>query len=383
MAGAGDFVRQMPEASTSFTRPTALADRLHIDVPLLSLLFCVSLFGLLVLYSANGQEYVAWSRQLMMLGLGFLGMFCVAQINVQTYLRWAPVLYASGLLLLIAVVFFGSGAKGAQRWLDLPGLPRFQPSEATKYLVPMMVANLLSRHSIPPSPRWIAASVIVILLPTALVLLQPDLGTALLIACAGFVALFLGGLSWRLILVVVCVFALSLPVLWHYVLQDYQKLRVLTLIDPNSDPLGAGWNIIQSKTAIGSGGLRGKGWMEGTQSQLEFLPESHTDFIIAVLAEEFGLYGVVLLLSLYLLVIGRCLFIALQAQDTFSRLFAGSITMTFFVYIFVNMGMVSGLLPVVGVPLPLVSHGGTSLITLLSGFGVLMAIGTEKRRLII
>ena len=378
----GDFVRQLPDANRDLARPTAIAQRLHVDVPLLALLSFVSAFGLLVLFSANGQQNGPWMRQLWMFAAAFVAMFVVAQIDVQTYRRLAPWLYLAGLVFLLAVTFFGSGAKGAQRWLEIPGLPRFQPSELSKILVPMMIAWLLAGHGLPPSLPRVLSCLVVIVVPTSLVLIQPDLGTAILVACSGFIALFLAGLSWTLIFVVLGLSALSAPLIWIYVLENYQRLRILTLLEPGRDRLGAGWNIIQSKTAIGSGGVRGKGWLEGTQSQLDFLPERHTDFIIAVLAEEFGLYGVALLLSLYVLLVGRCLFIALQAQDTFSRLVAGSITLTFFVYIFVNMGMVSGLLPVVGIPLPLVSYGGTSLITLMMGFGVLMAISTEQRRLI-
>ncbi len=382
MTGPGDFVRQLPGASGEFARRPGLARRLHIDLPLLGLLCAVAAFGLVVLYSASGESTLAWRRQATMFGAALLVMIVVAQIDVQAYRRWTPWLFAGSVLLLVAVALFGSGAKGAQRWLDLPGLPRFQPSEASKFLVPMMVAWVLSGHGLPPSLPRVLLCLVVILVPTVLVLMQPDLGTALLIACAGFVALFLAGLSWLLIGTVVLTALASAPLMWLYVLRDYQKLRILTLIDPERDRLGAGWNIIQSKTAIGSGGWQGKGWLEGTQSHLDFLPESHTDFIIAVLAEEFGLYGVLLLLSLYLLIVGRSLLIAMRAQDTYSRLLAASIALTFFVYIFVNMGMVSGLLPVVGVPLPLVSYGGTSLLTLMGGFGLLMAISTEQRRLV-
>jgi rod shape determining protein RodA len=305
-------------------------------------------------------------------------MFVIAQIDMHSWRRWAPWLFVIGVLLLLAVPFVGSGAKGAQRWLDLPGLPRFQPSEMMKILVPLMLASYMANRHLPPSNKHLFFSLVFIGLPTGLILIQPDLGTAILIASSGLFVLFFAGVNLRIALWAGGLSVAMAPVAWLYLLHDYQKQRILTLLDPEKDKLGAGWNIIQSKTAIGSGGWSGKGWMNGTQSQLDFLPESHTDFIIAVLAEEFGMVGVLLLLGLYVLLIGRCLYISLVAQDTFSRLVVGSITMTFFIYVFVNMGMVSGLLPVVGVPLPMVSQGGTSLLTLLGGFGLIMAVSTKQ-----
>src|SRR5690606_1801055 len=277
------------------------------------------------------------------------------------------------------VLAVGIGAKGAQRWLQLPGLPRFQPSEFMKLAVPMTLAWYLSARTLPPRTSHMMVAVVILALPFVLVLKQPDLGTALLIAAAGLIVLFLAGLSWKWIAGVVAAVGIAVPIMWHFVMHTYQKQRVLTFLDPEKDPLGTGWNIIQSKTAIGSGGLYGKGWLEGTQSHLDFLPESHTDFIIAVLAEEFGFWGVCVLLALYVLVIARCLFIAARAQDTYSRLMAGCIGVTFFVYVFVNIGMVSGILPVVGVPLPLISYGGTSVLTLMASFGMLMSIQTHKK----
>jgi rod shape determining protein RodA len=261
-------------------------------------------------------------------------------------------------------------------------MPRFQPSEIMKLLVPMTVAWYLAKRVLPPGLKYVLASVILIVLPTALIAVQPDLGTALLIAVSGILVLFFAGLPWVYALVAALFAIASIYPAWMFLLHDYQKQRILTLLNPESDKLGAGWNIIQSKTAIGSGGLQGKGWLQGTQSHLDFLPESHTDFIIAVLAEEFGLLGVLLLMLLYLTIILRCVVICLNAQHSYGRLLAGSITLTFFVYIFVNMGMVSGLLPVVGVPLPLVSQGGTALVTIMAGFGVLMAISTEEKKII-
>jgi len=379
---SGDFVRQLPDSKQAFARGPGFWTRLHIDFPLLVLLLLLTGFGLAVLYSANGQNFAMLYRQMTFIGVAYIGMVIIAQFDVQMFRRWAPWVFVVGILLLVAVPFVGSGAKGAQRWLDLPGLPRFQPSEIMKILVPLTVAAYLANRPWPPNGKHIACSLALIFLPTALIAIQPDLGTSILIASSGLFVLFLAGLSWRFMVWTAAFFVATAPLAWIYLLHDYQKQRILTMLNPESDKLGAGWNIIQSKTAIGSGGLSGKGWTQGTQSQLDFLPESHTDFIIAVLAEEFGLVGVMGLLGLYLLIIGRGLFIGLRAQDSFSRLLAGSLTLTFFVYVFVNMGMVSGLLPVVGVPLPLVSYGGTSIMTLLGGFGILMAIATQQRRLI-
>jgi rod shape determining protein RodA len=281
--------------------------------------------------------------------------------------------------MLIAVLAFGEVGKGAQRWLDL-GVIRFQPSEMVKLAVPLMIAWYLAEKRLPPSWQRLAFAVLLTVVPVLLIAKQPDLGTALLVGCAGIFVLFLAGISWRLIGGLIVALAGAAPVVW-YLMREYQRQRVLTFLDPEKDPLGAGYHIIQSKIAIGSGGIYGKGWLNGTQSQLDFLPERHTDFIFAVLSEEFGLVGVLVLLSLYLFVIARGLYIATRAQDTFARLLTGSLTLVFFVYLFVNTGMVSGLLPVVGVPLPLVSYGGTSLVTLMAGFGILMSIHTHRRLL--
>ena len=280
--------------------------------------------------------------------------------------------------MLIAVLVIGEVGKGAQRWLDL-GLFRFQPSEIMKLAVPMMVAWFLSEHGLPPSGRRLLMATFILLVPTLLVAKQPDLGTALLIASSGLFVLLLAGLRWRVVFGIVVILAAAAPVVWNYLLHDYQRRRVLTFLNPENDPLGAGYHIIQSTIAIGSGGAYGKGWLNGTQSHLDFLPERSTDFIFAVFSEEFGFLGALLLLALYLMIIGRGLYIAFQAQDTYSRLLAGSITLTFFVYLFVNIGMVSGILPVVGVPLPLISYGGTSMVTLMAGFGMLMAIRTHRK----
>lgn len=373
-----DFVRQMPDQSADLARRVGVWQRLHIDPFLLLLLLVLTAFGLVVLYSASGQSEATMIRQGRFLLIAYLGMFGIAQLDVERIKRLAPLGYIVGIGLLVAVVFFGVGAKGAQRWLSVGGF-RFQPSEVMKLVVPMAVAWYFSARALPPKFKYVLISTAMIALPTILIARQPDLGTSILIAASGLFVLFLGGIGWRYILGAAGALVVSAYPMWQFVLHDYQKARILTLLNPERDKLGAGWNIIQSKTAIGSGGWSGKGWMNGTQSQLDFLPESHTDFIIAVLAEEWGLQGVLALLVIYVGIILRGLWIGMNAQHSFGRLLAGSITLTFFVYVFVNMGMVSGLLPVVGVPLPLVSQGGTSLVTLLAGFGLLMAISTEKR----
>lgn len=376
---SGDFRRRMPEAHADLRTKTGLLQTLHIDLPLLLMLMVLTAFGLTVLYSAAGNELHYVKRQAVFFVLGYIGLFVVAQIPLSMMQRWAPWVYGLGVILLVLVLLVGTGAKGAQRWLGFGGF-RFQPSEILKLTVPVLLAGYLARRSLPPGLKHIVWSLVLIGLPTVLILKQPDLGTSLLIAQSGLVVLFFAGLSWRYIIGALILALSALYPMWQYVMHPYQKQRVLTLLNPEADKLGAGWNIIQSKTAIGSGGLEGKGWMHGTQSHLNFLPESHTDFIIAVLAEEWGLIGVSFLLTLYVLILLRGFQIALRAQDSFGRLLAGATTFTLFVYVFVNMGMVSGLLPIVGVPLPLVSHGGTSLLTLMAGFGVLMAISTERRR---
>jgi rod shape determining protein RodA len=375
----GDYVRQMPhQGSDDLARPPSAAMRLHIDVPLLLLLMALTAYGLFVLYSASGQSMGAVIRQGRYFLVAYVIMILGAQVSLQRYMRWAPWLYLIGIATLLAVMFAGVGAKGAQRWLQIGGF-RFQPSEIMKLVVPMGVAWYLADRILPPRFKFVVISLALISLPAVLILQQPDLGTALLIAASGLFVLFMAGIGLRYIFGAVIVAVASAWPVWMFVLKDYQKQRILTMLNPESDKLGAGWNIIQSKTAIGSGGWQGKGWMAGTQSQLDFLPESHTDFIIAVLAEEFGLRGILILLSIYVLILLRGFWIGVRAQTSFGRMMAGSLTLTFFVYIFVNMGMVAGLLPVVGVPLPLVSAGGTSVVTLMAGFGILMAVSTEKR----
>ncbi len=377
-----DFVRQLPDSNTHFKRSESFWRIIHVDPLLLLSLMLLTAYGITVLMSASGYSPYMIKRQVVFFTLAYGAMFCVAQVNLHFLERWAYWFYFAGLLLLILVLVAGVGAKGAQRWLNL-GVVRFQPSEVLKLAVPISIAAYFSTRVLPPRFKHILVSLVIVVLPAMLILKQPDLGTALLVSVSGLIGLFLAGLPWRYIVgALVLVVSGSWP-MWHFVMHDYQKQRVLTLLDPSADKLGAGWNIIQSKIAIGSGGWAGKGWGAGTQSQLDFLPESHTDFIIAVLAEEFGLKGVLLLLCLYFCVISRGIWIAANAQTTFGRVLAGSITLTFMVYVFVNIGMVSGLLPIVGVPLPLVSLGGTSLITLMLGFGLLMAVATERKKVTI
>jgi len=356
-----------------------LAETLHLDTPLLICLLALSAISLFVLYSASGQNIDVIWRQAVRLGVAFLIMLALAQLNPASLKRWTPWLFGLGICLLLAVLWFGETGKGAQRWLDL-GVFRFQPSEMMKLAVPMMVAWYLSDQPLPPTLKRLFVACLLIVVPTLLIAKQPDLGTALLVASAGVFVLLFSGISWPLIFASGAVLAASAPVLWHF-MHDYQRQRVLTFLNPEASPLGAGYHIIQSKIAIGSGGLYGKGWLNGTQSQLNFLPERSTDFIFAAYAEEFGLFGILLLLAVYLLVIMRGLLIAAQAQDSYTRLLGGSLIMTFFIYIFVNIGMVTGLLPVVGVPLPLISYGGTSMVTLMAGFGILMSIHTHRKLL--
>jgi rod shape determining protein RodA len=352
--------------------------KLHIDFPLLLGILSLMALGLFIVYSAGGQSIDIVYRQAVRLGVAIVVMLAVAQIPPLVYRKWAVPVFVLGLLMLVAVLLFGHVGKGAQRWLDL-GFMMFQPSEIMKLIVPIMIAWFISQQNLPVKMSTIILAFILVLIPTLLIAKQPDLGTSLLIASSGIFVIFLAGASWKLISVCIGLGSAFAPVLWMFLMEDYQRQRVMTFLNPEQDPLGSGYHIIQSKIAIGSGGIDGKGWLQGTQSQLEFLPERHTDFIFSVFSEEFGLVGVGILLSVYLFIVMRGLWIAINAQHAFTKLLAGSITLTFFVYVFVNIGMVSGLLPVVGVPLPLVSYGGTSMVTLLAGFGMLMAISTHRR----
>ena len=348
-----------------------------IDIPLLTAILMVCGLSLIVLYSAGGEDMKLLTKHGIRVGFALVLMVMVSRISPSFLSRWSPYLYGVGLMLLLIVLAVGIIGKGAQRWIDL-GIFRFQPAELMKIAVPMMVAWTLTRWTLPPRALTLILSIILVLLPTALVILQPDLGTAILIASTGLLVIFLAGVGWKLIISVLAVLGAIAPALWVLVLHDYQRRRVLTLFDPWADPLGAGYHTIQSIIAIGSGGIGGKGWLAGSQSQLEFIPERSTDFIFAVFAEEFGLLGVLVLLALYLFLVFKSLMIAFYASDTYSRLLAGSLSVTFFLYVFVNIGMVSGILPVVGVPLPLMSYGGTSIVTLMVAFGILMSIERHK-----
>ena len=354
-----------------------ILQRIHIDGVLLIGIVILMTIGLLVLYSAGQQNMELIWKQLIRIGAAFIGLVILANISPGKLRNLAYLIYIIGLFLLIAVLLFGEQGKGAQRWLNL-GLVRFQPSEMMKLAVPLLLASYIAERPLPPTWPRILFCFIIVLIPSVLIAKQPDLGTALLIASSGLIVIFLSGVSWRFIMSFIAIGAASLPIFWA-LMHDYQRQRVLTFLNPERDPLGAGYHIIQSKIAIGSGGLYGHGWLEGTQSQLAFLPERQTDFIFSVIAEEMGLIGAGMLLLLYLLIAGRGLYIASQAQNSFASLLAGSISLTFLVYVFVNVGMVTGLLPVVGVPLPLVSYGGTSMVTLLAGFGILMSIHTHRR----
>jgi len=348
----------------------------RLDPVLLVLLMLIMGFGLFVLYSASGQDMAVVNRQAIRLGFGLVVMLVISQVPPRVLRAWTPWLYGIGIAMLLATWVLGVG-RGTQRWLDL-GLLRFQPSELMKLAVPMMVAWYLHPRVLPPEWKAVGAGLGILLIPTLLIARQPDLGTALLIAASGMFTLYLAGLRWRVLLGFATVAAAAAPFLW-LVMREYQRDRVRTFLNPEVDPLGHGWNIIQSKIAVGSGGWSGKGWLNGTQSNLEFIPERHTDFILAVLSEEFGLLGVILLMLAYLLLIARGLYIASVARDTGARLLVGALSLTLFVYVLVNGGMVSGVLPVVGVPLPLISYGGTSAVTLLAGFGMMMSIYGHRK----
>ncbi|HLN48488.1 MAG TPA: rod shape-determining protein RodA [Steroidobacteraceae bacterium] len=371
------------EFSPSRTRRTLTAGgrtlrALGLDGPLTGVLALIVCIGILVVYSASGQNLKMVEHHLANIAIAVAALVALARLATPQYLRlFAPIAYVIGILLLIVVAVTGHIGKGAQRWLDI-GFIRFQPSEIMKLAVPMMCAWYMHERPLPPTFKDLVAMGIMIAVPTGMVVLQPDLGTALLIAASGLIVMLLAGMQFRIILV-------SLPLLaggawgaWHFI-HDYQRQRILTFLNPETDPLGAGYHIIQSQIAIGSGGIFGKGYMNGSQAQLEFLPERSTDFIFAVIGEEFGLLGQLLILALYGVVIGRALYLAMQGQDTFSRLTGGAIALSFFVYVFVNSGMVSGILPVVGVPLPMISYGGTSMVTLLAGFGILMSLHSHRK----
>lgn len=350
--------------------------RIKVDFPLLIGLLILCCASLVILYSAGGENpRILVSQSLRML-VAFTVMIAIAQVRPDSWFRWSPYIFGVGLIMLVLVLLIGYTGKGAQRWLDL-GVIRFQPSELMKLGVPMMVAWVLTRKSLPPNKVTLLLAGIVLLVPSALILKQPDLGTTIMILASGALIIFLAGFAWRSMGLLLLITGIAAPFLWQ-MLHDYQRRRILTLFDPWSDPLGAGYHSIQSMIAIGSGGAQGKGWLAGSQSQLEFIPERHTDFIFSVFSEEFGFIGVFLLIMFYVAIAGRGLYIAFYTKDTYSRLLAGSLSMTFFFYVFVNIGMVAGMLPVVGVPLPLISYGGTSMVTLMAGFGILMSIHNHR-----
>ncbi len=352
----------------------------HLDYPLLTGVLLLCGVGLIVLFSAVGENVNLIIKHSLRAGVALVLMYIASRFPPKVLARWSPHIYLCGLALLVVVLIAGFTGKGAQRWIDL-GVFRFQPAEIMKIGVPMMVAWLLTRMSLSLRFTPVIISVLIIAAPTILIIQQPDLGTALLIALTGITVIFLAGIHFRWIVAVTMLGGLVAPMMWYWVLLDYQRNRILTLLDPWADPLGAGYHTIQSIIAIGSGGFWGKGWLSGTQSQLEFIPERNTDFVFSVFAEEFGLVGVIVLMFLYCFVIFRGLLIAYHAKDTYSRLLAGGLSATFFFYVFVNIGMVSGILPIVGVPLPLISYGGTSMVTLMVGFGILMSISRDKERL--
>lgn len=352
---------------------------IHVDIPLLFAILLLISMGLLILYSASGQEMITIERQLLRLGLSLVVMFIFAQIPPIIYQRWALILYLIALVLLVAVLAFGHVGKGAERWLNL-GFIRFQPSEMMKLAIPMCLAWYFHKAHLPLSNKNIFIAVIIIMVPAILTAKQPDLATAIIFIISGASVLLLAGISWRLIMFLGILVTSSAPIIWYF-MHDYQKQRVITFLNPESDPLSAGYHIIQSKIAIGSGGLFGKGWLNGTQSHLDFLPEHTTDFIFAVCGEEFGFVGSIILIALFMGVVIRGIFITINAQDTFSRLLAGSLTLTFFFSFYINMGMVTGILPVAGLPLPLVSYGGSSMVTLMASFGILMSIQTHRKLL--
>ena len=352
-------------------------ERWHIDRPMFYALLILSGISLMVLYSASAKDVTALMRHALRLLLGFGILFAVAQIRPETLARLSPILFTVGVLLLLAVLAFGTTAKGAQRWLNL-GITTFQPSEMMKLAMPMMLAWYYSRLPLPPRLSAVGIGGLIALGPVLLIAKQPDLGTAILILGSALTVLFLAGIGWRIIGGVLGLAALAIPVMWTH-MHDYQRQRVMTLLDPASDPLGTGYHTIQSMIAVGSGGFFGKGWLNSSQAHLDYLPESSTDFIFAVFAEEFGLLGIMILLGLYLFIVGRGLLIAFYAQETYNRLLAGGLTLVFFFYFFVNIGMVTGILPVVGVPLPLISYGGTATVTLMAAFGMLMSINTHRK----
>ncbi len=349
-----------------------------IDLVLIVSLILLIALGTAILFSATGENQAMMNNHTTHLVIGTLAMLIASQIPSKVLNRWSVWIYAFGVIVLILVLVQGTMGKGAQRWLEIGSL-RFQPSEVMKLAVPMMVASYFSKRNIPQSFKDVFIASILVLVPMLLIVKQPDLGTALLVGMAGFFVIYFAGLPWKWLAAIAVSAMVAAPLVFYFGMHDYQRQRVLTLFNPDADRLGSGYHIIQSTIAIGSGGVYGKGWLNGDQSRLDFLPERHTDFIFAVFGEEFGLLGNIILFALYIFIIWRGLYLAAKGQDTFARLLGGSLSLTFFIYLLVNTGMVSGVLPVVGVPLPLISYGGTSLVTLMAAFGLLMGMRRRKK----
>lgn len=366
---AKDFVRQLSLPGASRTRPLWM----RFDPVLLIAILAVIVLGLVV----HSRDYETFQGQLVRMAAGLAGLVLAAWVEPRQYLAWAPAFYGGVVGLLLLVIVAGTSAKGSQRWIDLPGLPQFQPSELIKVAIPLMLAWYFHDRRLPPRFMNLLVALAIIAVPVFLIVQQPDLGTGMMVAASGLAVIVLAGVSWRWICGALALGVAAMPVLWMS-LRDYQRERVLTLFEPEQDPLGAGWSIIQSTTAIGSGGLLGKGMGQGTQSRYDFLPESSTDFIIAVIGEEQGFVGVLVLVFLYMVILARGLHLATLAPGRFGRLLAGGLMLTFFAHVFVNIAMVCGLIPVVGVPLPLVSYGGTSALSILIGCGIVMSIHTHR-----
>jgi rod shape determining protein RodA len=354
-----------------------MLERLHLDRNLFYALLLLAFLSLVVVYSAAAKDNAVALGHIGRLALGFGVLLVLAQVRPENLERWSPYLFGAGLILLVLVLTMGTTAKGAARWLNL-GFVKFQPSEMIKLALPMMLAWFFARDNLPPKLTRLGVAFLLTLVPTALIARQPDLGTALLVLGTGFIVMFLAGMSWRLIIAILAILGAAAPVVWG-VMHDYQQNRILTLFNPEADPLGTGYHTIQSMIAVGSGGIYGKGWLNSSQAHLEYLPESATDFIFAVFAEEFGLIGSLLLMALYLFIIVRGMMIAFLAQSTYNRLLAGGLSLSFFLHFFVNVGMVTGILPIVGIPLPILSYGGTSIVTLMAAFGILMSIQTHRK----
>lgn len=372
------FLRQSIRDGLSLNYRSSFWMKIHLDPWLLGLLILNACLGLVVLFSASAENWVMVGKQSMSFMIGFAVLFICAQIPPKVYQAASPYLYGLGILLLILVLLIGDSRLGAKRWIAIPGFGSMQPSELMKFSIPLMITWYITRNTLPPKFKHIVISIGLMLCPLVLIALQPDLGAGILILISGVFVLFLSGMSWTLIIGAIAFVIALMPLLWMFVLHSYQQKRILTLFDPESDALGAGWNITQSKIAIGSGGLTGKGYLNGTQSHHGFLPEHHTDFIMSTYAEEFGLIGVFVLFLLYGAIIIRALHISLNSFHNFGRILVGTLALSFFFFVAVNSGMVSGVFPVTGDPLPFMSYGGTAVITLMAGFGIIMSVHTHR-----